>query len=84
MAFQAVKEDFRTLGRVAWHIVTTITEMMPRTGLKVEGPDPEAPVPATAEQISAAYETASNSLLEQIKSNWNDDTLQTEDDMYGL
>ena len=80
---QPIKEDFRTLGRIAWHIATSITEMMPKTGLSLKGPDPEAPVPESATEIRAAYETASNSLLEQVKSQWTDETLQVEDDMYG-
>ena len=80
---QPVKEDFRTLGRIAWHIATSITEMMPQTGLSLEGPDPGAPVPESAAEIRTTYETASNSLLEQVKSHWTDETLQVEDDMYG-
>jgi len=48
---QPIKEDFRTLGRIAWHIATSITEMMPKTGLSLKGPDPEAPVPESATEI---------------------------------
>jgi uncharacterized damage-inducible protein DinB len=58
--------------------------MMPRTGLQIEGPDPQAPVPATAEEIRSAYEKAAASLSEQIKSHWIDETLNNEDDMYGF
>jgi uncharacterized damage-inducible protein DinB len=81
---QQVTDDHRTLGRVAWHIVTTITEMIPATGLKLDGPDPKAGVPASVEEIRSAFQTASNSLLNQIKTDWTDETLQVEDDMYGL
>ncbi len=80
---RTVAEGHRTLGRIAWHIVTSITEMMPRTGLTITGPDPEAPVPARAEDIRTNFETASESLLQQVKSNWKDDTLEVEDDLYG-
>jgi uncharacterized damage-inducible protein DinB len=38
----AVAPGFRTLGRLAWHITLTPREMLGRTGLSVEGPDPEA------------------------------------------
>ncbi len=81
---QQVTDDHRTLGRVAWHVVTSITEMMPRTGLELEGPHWESPVPATAEEIRSGFETAANSLLGQVKSNWTDETLKVEDDMYGF
>lgn len=80
---QAVADDHRTLGRIAWHIVTTIPEMMPHTGLKLPAVDPKAPVPKTAEEIKKAYATVSKELLEQIKANWDDASLQIEDDLYG-
>jgi uncharacterized damage-inducible protein DinB len=57
--------------------------MVNRTGLRPTGVNPESPVPPTAEEIKKAYATVSQSLLEQVKSMWSDDTLQNEDDMYG-
>ncbi|SYZ74683.1 conserved hypothetical protein [Candidatus Zixiibacteriota bacterium] len=80
---QKVSPDDRTLGRVAWHIVQTIPEMAGRTGLKVDGPDGNAPLPGKAAEIQQAYRTASKSLLEQVEKNWDDNTLKMEDDMYG-
>ncbi len=80
---QRVDPQGRTLGRLAWHIVTTIPEMMSRTALAISGPDPEAPVPATAKEIFRSYNTAAISLLEQVKATWTDATLDEEDDMYG-
>jgi len=77
-------EDYRNIGRVAWHIVTTITEMMPRCGLKLEGPPYESPVPSTADEIRSGYKVAANSLVDQLRANWTDETLLIEDDMYGL
>ena len=80
---QAVNSDHRTLGRMAWHIVTTIPEMMSLTGLKLTAVNREMPVPKTAKEIAEAYKKASNELLDQIKSSWKDDDLLVEDDMYG-
>ncbi len=80
---QAIAEGHRNLGRVAWHIAVTIPEMSKRIGLDVKGPDEKAPVPETAAEIKAAYKEASDSLMEQVLSNWSNDTLQVEDDMYG-
>jgi len=79
---QSVTAEHRDLGRLAWHITTTIREMMERTGLHVEGPDPEAPVPATSEEIVRAYETSSESLVKALGS-WTDTTLDQKDNMYG-
>ena len=80
---QAVDQDSRTLGRVAWHITTSIPEMMKKTGLAFKEPDEHAPVPATAKEIFDAYNGHAISLLEQIKKEWTDATLLVEDEMYG-
>lgn len=79
----AIGPDRRTLGRLAWHITTTIPEMMSRTGLPLTAPDPEAPVPASAKEIFKAYNDAAIALLEQVQAKWTDASLQEEDDMYG-
>jgi len=80
---QAVGTDYRTLGRLAWHVTTTLREMMERTGLKVAGASHDDPVPPTAGAIAQAYESASASVLEAVSSAWTDATLEVEDDMYG-
>ena len=80
---QAVNAESRTLARLAWHITTSIPEMMCRTGLKLFGPQPEDPIPATAREIFKSYSESAISLLEQIKSQWSDATLEQKDDMYG-
>jgi uncharacterized damage-inducible protein DinB len=80
---QSVHEDVRTLGRLAWHIVTSIPEMAERTGIHTSGPPAEAPIPATAKEIFDAYNQVAISVLEQVKKNWTDATLLVEDDMYG-
>ena len=81
---RAVTDDDRTLGRMAWHLAQTISEMMPRTGLSVTEPAPDAPVPGEAASLVAAYEAASNAVAEEIASTWTDATLEVEDDMYGM
>lgn len=80
---QQVADGHRTLGRIAWHIVTTIPEMMQHTGLKVDLVKPDAPVPSEARQIEQAYASVAAVLLEKIKQEWKDETLDIEDDMYG-
>jgi uncharacterized damage-inducible protein DinB len=80
---QKVADDHRTLGRVAWHITTTIPEMANRTGLDVTGVRVDSPVPKTAAEIRSAYAAVSKSLLDEIKKKWQDTTLGVEDDMYG-
>jgi uncharacterized damage-inducible protein DinB len=79
----AVHPDVRSLGRLGWHIVMTLPEMMERTGLRLEGPAADAPIPASSKQILAQYTTAALSLLEQVRTGWTDATLDVEDEMYG-
>ncbi|MBC9784743.1 DinB family protein [Heliobacterium chlorum] len=80
---QSVTAQDRTLGRIAWHIVTTIPEMMARTGLEFSSIDPDSPVPATAQEIVEAYRLSSENLLSSIGRSWTDDTLQAERNLYG-
>ncbi len=79
---QSVSSQHRDLGRLAWHITTTIREMMERIGLSVEGPHPDAPVPSTADDIVRAYETSSASLVKAL-GGWTDASLDEKDNMYG-
>ena len=80
---QAITDDHRTLGRIAWHIATSIPEMMSHTGLKFSSVDHEVPVPSSAGEIKKAYATASAELLKQVKASWDDAAMETEDDLYG-
>jgi uncharacterized damage-inducible protein DinB len=57
--------------------------MAHRTGLSFKTVDKDSPVPSTVKEIAGAYKQASTNLLEAIKSNWTDETLNEEDDMYG-
>ncbi|MBS4210124.1 DinB family protein [Bacillus sp. FJAT-50079] len=80
---QEVSPQDRTLGRIAWHIVTTIDEMMSRTGLMLEATPEDAPVPASAQEIANAYKVSSEAMEKAIQEQWNDETLKEEKDMYG-
>jgi Uncharacterized protein conserved in bacteria len=73
----------RTLGRLAWHLVVTIREMLEQTGLKIEGPGELQPVPTSIREVKDAYEKVGLSALNEVKSKWNDATLQLTDAMYG-
>ncbi len=80
---QRVADGHRALGEIAWHIVTTIPEMMKRTGLPLSSVDHESMPPATAAEILAGYKAASTELLKSLKEKWTDQKLEMTDDMYG-
>ncbi|MBE0539423.1 MAG: hypothetical protein IH620_06895 [Ignavibacterium sp.] len=78
-----VDENIRTAGRLAWHITTSIGEMAYRTGLHFKTVDENSTIPKTAKEIVDAYKEASENLFNGVKSNWDDESLLIEDDMYG-
>lgn len=80
---QKITPDGRSLGFLAWHLVETISEMPGRTGLKIFSPDFEHYDKNNVQHLQECYKNASDSLIEKIKANWNDETLKQEDDMYG-
>ena len=80
---QAVAEGHRTLGRLGWHLVTTIVEMAAHLGIKVEGVDPESKPPAEAQAIVDAYFDVTRNVADKIKSEWNDQMLDAEVEVYG-
>jgi uncharacterized damage-inducible protein DinB len=80
---QSVTHDRRTLGRLAWHITTTVHEMPSRTGLKFEAVGNENEVPAIAAEIAKAYRHNSEALLQAVRTQWTDESLLIMTNMYG-
>jgi len=80
---QSVADDHRTLGRMAWHIVTTVPEMMGELGMKFDALAKDAPLPATTEEIKNSYRAVTGELLKQVTGEWKDETLFQVDELYG-
>ena len=78
-----VSPEGRTLGCLAWHTVLTLGEMAVKTGVRVQAPPEDAPEPARAADIAAAYGTASRSLGDDLAARWKDAMLQEKFEMYG-
>jgi uncharacterized damage-inducible protein DinB len=78
-----VKEGERSLGFLAWHIVTTFHEMLSRVGLEFEAPHHDAALPATSNEIAEGYRQANQGFTEAVRKQWNDANLADENDMYG-
>ena len=76
-------ERERTLGFLAWHIVTSVHEMMSRVGLEFDGPHHDAALPTTAKEIAQGYRQSNQSFKEAIQSQWKDADLSLKNDMYG-
>ena len=80
---QKVCPEGRSLGFIAWHIVLMMGEMGTRAGLPVEAPSEEMPEPKAAAEITAAFDTASSSIAEQVSKSWTDVKLNDEVQMFG-
>ena len=83
MLDRSVGDGHRTLARMAWHLPITMPEMLGQTGLTIEGPGQDAPVPASASEIKSAYARTAASVAEQVKAEWTDELLLKEDNLYG-
>ena len=78
-----INNDYRTLATLAGHIVTSLHEMLSRTGLDFVGADHESQVPLTAKEIADGYRTSSQNMIKAIQEQWTDESLKEIDDMYG-
>ncbi|MFC0215491.1 DinB family protein [Paenibacillus chartarius] len=73
----------RTLGELAWHLVTAHGAILGEAGLKFEAPVEEV-VPASAAELAESYKKASEAAVSAIKSQWTDATLQESRNMWGM
>lgn len=80
---QKVTETGRSLGFIAWHIVTTIEEFFASAGIKIDGAKPSAETPDTVTEIVAEFEKAVKSLNEELPKHWLDENLTDKIPMYG-
>jgi uncharacterized damage-inducible protein DinB len=80
---QRVAPGYRTLSRIAWHIVQSLVEIMQRMDVRIDGPGEDAPVPGSAAEIRQAYDTAARDIVRKVGARWTDDTLRLVDHMYG-
>jgi uncharacterized damage-inducible protein DinB len=78
-----VTPDGRSLRHLAWHITTTLNEMMGQAGLTIAAPMPDMPAPAHVNEIIDAYRRGAASLAEAVERNWDDVKLTECIPMYG-
>lgn len=81
---QAVANDHRTLGRVAWHLITTYPEMCGFAGVPFATIDKDAALPKTATAIADAYDKTTAEMVAFLKKNWTDATLKEVKNFYGM
>lgn len=79
-----VAEGHRTLGRIAWHIVQTVPEMLAEAGLELDKSIMEQPVPQRAADIAAAYRRETAAATDALLAQWDSAELARPRPMYGM
>jgi uncharacterized damage-inducible protein DinB len=80
---QRVTPEGRTLGKLAWHVIQSIPEMLTHAKLPLGYSGTEPPVPAHAAEFVAAWDRWSAAALAAVKDAWTDALLLEEIEMYG-
>ncbi len=80
---QRVTAEGRSLGFLAWHIVTSVSEMMTAAGIPVRVTGDNDPPPSTAAAIVDVYEKAARAVADSLPGAWTDGQLRDEISMYG-
>jgi len=80
---QQVTEKDRSLGEIAWHLVTSIPEMLRLVGLAIPGPQHHDPAPQKAEELARAYRQVSEAAHAAMANQWDDAALSEVHEVYG-
>jgi uncharacterized damage-inducible protein DinB len=78
-----IAPDHRSLGQLAWHLVTTIHEMLSLTGLSFPNLVEDEHAPASAATIADTYRRTGQAMLDAVQTQWTDADLNKLSDMYG-
>lgn len=80
---QKVYPEGRTLGKIAWHITATVSELLSKIGLELKDEINELEVPSSISVITNTYKAIYNKVFEQIKTNIKDEDLSRVVNLYG-
>ncbi len=76
-------DNIRSLGRLAWHITQTLTEMPYKAGIIKEDFLENKPIPDTFNEIISFYKKHSEQLIELLQASWTDTNLTEIIEVYG-
>jgi uncharacterized damage-inducible protein DinB len=80
---QRVTPEGRTLGFLAWHLTTSVSEMMSAAKLPVHVTGHGDPAPSSAAAIVEAYEKSAAAVAQAVPAAWTDAQLGDAIPMYG-
>ncbi|MFP3121815.1 DinB family protein [Ectobacillus funiculus] len=73
---QQVYSEGRTLGRIAWHLTTSIPDYLAHFGLNINGVENAESVPASAKEIAETFKEVSSDAAQMIEQQWTDQSLE--------
>lgn len=76
-------KNVRSPGKLAWHIVTSLGEMVHRTGLMFDATSEDAPLPSAVKGICDEYKRSSEGMLNAVENEWKDESLSEDVNLYG-
>jgi uncharacterized damage-inducible protein DinB len=79
---QRVTPEGRSLGRLAWHLTTSLYEALRQLGFDEGGPLDASPYPELAE-IVRLYRAATEQVAERVRRRWTDSMLAEPVTLYG-
>ena len=73
---QQVYPEGRTLGRIAWHLTTSIPEYLANFGLQIDVVENGESVPTSAKEIAETFKNVCANAAEVIEQQWTDESLK--------
>jgi uncharacterized damage-inducible protein DinB len=77
-----INANIRSMERIAWHIVQTLTEMMFKTCLFESDVLEGKPIPQDLDEIIGTYRQQVEKVLEKVKTQWTDNELPDKIEIY--
>ena len=81
---QKVSADDRTLGAIAWHIVSSTPGMLIEFGVTVEAVKDENTIPSSAREIAETFRNVSANTSQAVGQQWTDQTLSEMKNVFGM
>ncbi|MEK4536327.1 DinB family protein [Peribacillus sp. FSL K6-1552] len=80
---QQVYPEGRTLGRIAWHLTTSIPEYLSHFGLNIDGVEIAKSVPTSAKEITETFKVVNSHASQIIEQQWTDKSLEQIQEAFG-
>jgi uncharacterized damage-inducible protein DinB len=81
---QMVSPEDRSLGAIAWHIVTSTPGMLTEFGISVELVQNGSTLPTTAKEIAETFRKVTADTTNAIKQQWTDQSLTEMQNVFGM